>query len=363
MNAARLSFAVVIALALPGRAFLVDTAPHASAPPGAAAVHATPRAFTAGPARPATDSAPGSVLEPSLGPLRRADVPLDRPLNPERAPFGLRIGSRGRLFVYRVASTTALPGETLDFQVAGGRAGTRLAYGAGRVPRADDDGWHWVAPDSVGTYALRFEGPAGVIDVNVFVMAPRSSMRGEYLDGYRIGAYRRIPTQAPPRGFIRVRAADEDILLSPHFTVGQFLCKQAGSPRYLALSVPLVMKLEAVLERVAAAGYDERTLHIMSGYRTPWYNRAIGNTTTLSRHLWGDAADIFVDADGDGYMDDLNGDGRRDVQDARVLFSLVEQVERAGRPWIRLGGLSAYRKTQVRGPFLHVDARGRSARW
>jgi len=170
-------------------------------------------------------------------------------------------------------------------------------------------------------------------------------------------------TQPAPRGFAEVHARDEDILVSPHFTVGQFLCKQPGEPRYLALSVPLIVKLEAVLARVVEAGYDVRTLHIMSGYRTPWYNRSIGNTTTLSRHLWGDAADIFVDGDGDGYMDDLNGDGRRDVQDARLLFDLVEQVEGSGRPYILTGGLSAYRKNQIRGPFLHVDARGRRARW
>lgn len=361
MNAARLSFALAIALALPGRAFLVGTQ-STPGPADAVAGDLAP-AHARTPAAPGSDTAAAAVLVPALQPLRRGDVPLDGPFGTERAPFGLRIGSRGRLFAFRVTSTTALPGETLDFQVEGGRAGYTLEHGAGRVVSTDKDGWHWTAPDSVGAYALRVAGPVGAIHVNVFVMAPRSAMRGEYLNGYRIGTYRRTPTQAPPPGFVQVSAADEDILLSPHFTVGQFLCKQEGAPRYLALSSPLVMKLEAVLERVVAAGYDARTLHVMSGYRTPWYNRAIGNTTTLSRHLWGDAADIFVDADGDGYMDDLNGDGRRDVQDARLLFSLVEQVERAGRPWIRLGGLSAYRKNQVRGPFLHVDARGRPARW
>lgn len=65
-------------------------------------------------------------------------------------------------------------------------------------------------------------------------------------------------------------------------------------------------------------------------------------------------------------MDDLNGGGRRDVADARLLFELVEHVEqgeRAGLPRILLGGLKAYRKNQIRGPFVHVDVRGRSARW
>ena len=47
----------------------------------------------------------------------------------------------------------------------------------------------------------------------------------------------------------------------------------------------------------------------MSGYRTPFYNRSIGNQTRFSRHVYGDAADIYADDDGDGKMDDLDGDG------------------------------------------------------
>lgn len=56
----------------------------------------------------------------------------------------------------------------------------------------------------------------------------------------------------------------------------------------------------------------------------------------------------------------------RHVADAHVLFDLVERVERserAGLPRIPPGGLKAYRKNHVRGPFVHVDVRGRSARW
>jgi len=41
----------------------------------------------------------------------------------------------------------------------------------------------------------------------------------------------------------------------------------------------------------------------------------------------------------------------------------VERAERSGLPRIVLGGLKAYRRNQVRGPFVHVDVRGRAARW
>jgi hypothetical protein len=99
----------------------------------------------------------------------------------------------------------------------------------------------------------------------------------------------------------------------------------------------------------------------MSGFRTPAYNASIGNTTIYSRHLWGDAADVYVDADGDGRMDDLNGDGRHTVADARLLATWVEGLE-ARKSW-RPGGLASYRANAVHGPFVHVDARGTRARW
>jgi hypothetical protein len=60
-------------------------------------------------------------------------------------------------------------------------------------------------------------------------------------------------------------------------------------------------------------------------------------------------------------MDDLDGDGRVNVADARYLLALAERVE-ARHPDL-VGGLSAYRATGVHGPFLHVDVRGQSVRW
>ena len=305
----------------------------------------------------------GATVEP----MRRGDLPLAGAFSPERAPFGLRLAGRNRLIVYRVASTSVLPGEVLTLAVDGGRAGYTLEPGAGRVAGVTETGWRWQAPAEPGSYAFRVRSASGgIVHVNVFVLVPSAELRNGVLRGYRIGSYRVTATRPQPRGFIRARAADEDILLSPHFTLGQLLCKQPGSPRFAVVSIPLVMKLEAILERVAAAGHEVHTLHVMSAYRTPWYNREIGNTTTLSHHLYGEAADIFVDADGDGIMDDLNRDGRTDVADAQLLSRVVEEVERAERrvlPGILVGGLKAYRRNQVRGPFVHVDVRGRAARW
>ena len=77
--------------------------------------------------------------------------------------------------------------------------------------------------------------------------------------------------------------------------------------------------------------------------------------------MYGDAADVFVDNDGDGRMDDLNHDGRIDYRDAKVILEAVERVEQMHGDLV--GGVGVYRATRSHGPFAHVDVRGERARW
>jgi uncharacterized protein YcbK (DUF882 family) len=105
-------------------------------------------------------------------------------------------------------------------------------------------------------------------------------------------------------------------------------------------------------------------MSVMSGFRTPQYNErgvGAGGRAQNSRHQYGDAADVFVDNDGNGGMDDLNGDGRVTIADARFLAQVVEQVEQA-HPKLT-GGVGVYSATSAHGPFVHVDVRGTRARW
>jgi hypothetical protein len=120
-------------------------------------------------------------------------------------------------------------------------------------------------------YALRVERVSGesFIYFNVFVMRPRSEIVNKSLNGYAIGSYRSrafrgLPNYLPPEGFAEVRAADENILASPHFTIGQFLCKQPGEPRYTVHSPHLMLKLEAALQATNKAGYSTHGFFIMS---------------------------------------------------------------------------------------------------
>jgi hypothetical protein len=161
---------------------------------------------------------------------------------------------------------------------------------------------------------------------------------------------------------VEVTAANDDTLLTPHFRLKQFVCKQPGGfPKYVVLDERLLLKLESVLAAVNKAGHSCPTLHVMSGYRTPYYNAVIENVK-LSQHVWGRASDVFVDTDGDEMMDDLDHDGRVSKEDAKVLFDIVDALDRA--PGARFpGGLGLYGGTRAHGPFVHVDVRGPLARW
>jgi hypothetical protein len=83
-----------------------------------------------------------------------------------------------------------------------------------------------------------------------------------------------------------------------------------------------------------------------------------------SRHIYGGAADIFLDENPkDKMMDDLNQDGKSDYKDAAIIYEIIDELY--GKPYYVkfLGGLARYKKTANHGPFVHLDVRGRRARW
>jgi hypothetical protein len=193
----------------------------------------------------------------------------------------------------------------------------------------------------------------------------------------RIGPYRmgfwpseggRVRTLAyrNPDGFIEVTPDNQDTRVSEHFRLRDFLTKDQFTvwPKYLVLREELIDKLELVIAELQRDGVSVRRMTVMSGFRTPQYNqRGVGGGGRAqdSRHQYGDAADVFVDNDGDGWMDDLNRDGRVDHRDAQVILNAAERVER--RHPDLAGGVGVYRATRAHGPFAHVDVRGRRARW
>jgi hypothetical protein len=170
------------------------------------------------------------------------------------------------------------------------------------------------------------------------------------------------PLYAQPPGFVEVTKENQDTKLSPHFTLKQFLCKEDTTktfPKYVLLKERLPLKLEAVLERVNAMGFAVDTLHVMSAYRTPYYNHAIGDVP-YSMHQWGSAADIYIDPLKQDRMADLKHDGRVDIEESRpvrrdrnLLAAKDSRGSRAGWDLPRHLGAST---------FVHVDVRGTAAR-
>ena len=283
---------------------------------------------------------------------------------------GFEIGIRGQRNPYRVLGLFARPDETVELELPGAEFVAFDSDGAKTGARQTDRLLNWTAPSRPGLVSLEIRriGEDQGMTLNVFVLVPSERVQGGRLGGYRIDTYPARPLRGleryrAPAGFVEVTPENGETPLSPHFRLKQFLCKQEGGPpRYVVLHERLLLKLELVLQAVNERGFRAETLHVMSGYRTPFYNRAIGNVQ-YSRHVYGDGADLFVDSSPrDGVMDDLDGNGTIDVRDAKLLFEIVDGLEEGDEAQL-VGGLAAYPATAAHGPFVHLDVRGYRARW
>jgi hypothetical protein len=278
-------------------------------------------------------------------------------------------GASGKLRVQIRPAGAPLEAESLP-EGAELRASTSAGYSAGTAspPRAGV----WRLAVAVGS-AIK-----PISDFNLISLRPLSDKRNGRVGLYFIGSWpgetgrvvapARAPADRyrPPSGFIEVTRQNADTRVSEHFRLRDFLThdQQNVWPKALVLEMRTVDKLELVLADLQKRGIDTRGVKVMSGFRTPQYNRGGGNTggrAGLSRHMYGDAADIYIDSNGDGVMDDLNRDGRINIQDSRVMSQAVDRVE-AAHPEL-VGGAGVYAAASGHGPFIHIDTRGYRARW
>lgn len=239
-------------------------------------------------------------------------------------------------------------------------------------------------PDAIGILQRLFGDSAvdrpGIYTIHADPISPFSLVRllpFGTKDRGRVGDYRlgrwpaekrspRSEAYVNPEGFIVVTPENQGTQISDHFRLSDFLTHNQEStwPKYLVLREALIDKLELVIDQLKLRGIRADHVRVLSGFRTPEYNQqgvGRGGRARDSRHQFGDAADIFIDSNGDGRMDDLNHDGRVNTKDAKVLMQAVEQVEQDHPDLI--GGAGLYRATRSHGPFVHVDVRGNRARW
>jgi hypothetical protein len=274
-------------------------------------------------------------------------------------------GTSGKLRAVIQPTPAALTPDTLP-------PGGQLEYSrGGNVATAPKGAGVWSVLLAIGN-AVR-----PVADFNVITLLPFSAKQRGKVGLYYVGNWpnekgsvgpRKAPSSAyaNPAGFIEVTEQNADTPVSDHFKLRDFLTHDQPTvwPKYLVLQQKLIDKLELVLTDLEAHGVDVHGVRVMSGFRTPQYNAGGGNTggrANLSRHMYGDASDIYIDSNGDGQMDDLNHDGRITIDDSRVIAAAVDRVEAAHPETI--GGAGVYTAAPGHGPFIHIDTRGYRARW
>lgn len=282
-----------------------------------------------------------------------------------------RFRTRSLTYAYDEGAIFAMPGEKIPLSVSA-PATRRHSIDAdhGALIATGTNKWTWEAPVKPGLYELELENPAGatVADFSVFVMVPSTAVRNGVLNAYQIGFYPDIPLKGnpiytPPKGFIEVTRGNEDTKVSPNFRIKEFLTKQKSRyPKYLVLDERLVFLLEAIGAHLEPRGWDAGDIFVMSGYRTPYYNKQLDDTK-YSLHQWGRAADIFLDKDDDGMMDDFNKDRVVSKDDAVALAAVLETLAKTTELKSFIGGIGIYGSTQAHGPFVHVDTRPWRARW
>lgn len=238
-----------------------------------------------------------------------------------------------------------------------------------RIERTKNGSLAIHAPAGEGFGYARVRAGKRELTLTLMNLVPYASVRNGILDGYKIGDYlakpfRGLSTYKQPEGFIRLTKANGAAWISDHYRLRDFQCKLDGKNKFLIVRPEALLKLEllqAELQQKHKLKFERFT--IMSGYRTPFYNRMIGNVTSYSRHLYGDAMDIYVDRDGNGSMDDINRDGRIDTNDAKFLLRVAESIDNSKQwGWLK-GGAGVYRANSAHGPYVHVDVRGYVARW
>jgi len=260
-----------------------------------------------------------------------------------------------------------LPGETLEYplQIQGDPAGltytwVRVGDSVAVAPPRPLAGAILNGPERPGFYRVvlgKGSEQRVILGLAVAVLMPFKEKVGGILNGYKIGTYlneKVAGNRAPPEGFMEILPGDLNLMITKHLRVADFVThdNQQSWPRYAAVSPRLLDKLELVVSEIERwhDGEIELALDVRSGFRSPDHNRKIRRAARDSRHQYGDAADVAVDA---------NGDGRFSAADIQMLGLAVELVE-LRHPHLA-GGLGMYSRAST--PYVHIDTRGKKTRW
>jgi uncharacterized protein YcbK (DUF882 family) len=262
----------------------------------------------------------------------------------------------------------ALPGEHVEFPIAIAGSGDSLTYQwVSATDSSTQEGARiltaapTIAPKRPGFYHLsviRGETREILPEPTLAVMVPFDRKLGDWVNGYRIGTYlseRFGGGYDRPVGFVEVTPEMLDLPVSKHLKLADFVTHDDQGevwPKYVALNPRLLDKLELIFADLGAHVRPALAVDVHSGFRSPSHNSRVERAARDSRHQYGDAADIAVDAD---------GDGRITMTDELLVMLAVERVEEAHPDLV--GGLGMYTSRRYRTPYVHIDARGKRSRW
>ena len=271
-----------------------------------------------------------------------------------------------RMHFVKAGDRVAFP---LDIRGRSGTLGFRYQWVAVGSNESGDvmrplDGDTLLAPLTPGFYELNVmrNGVMQRLDEpKLAVIVPFELKFGSTLNGYQIGRYpaewSHDESAEKPLGFAEVREEHLDLPLTKHLKVRDFVThdRQTIWPKYIAVDPRVLDKIELVLRELARRRGEEQAdfkLEVHSGFRTPLHNSGVEGSARDSRHLYGDAADVAIDADGDGQLT---------LFDAYRVEQAVDWVERL-HPELA-GGLGVYSSRRYATPYCHIDARGERKRW
>lgn len=130
----------------------------------------------------------------------------------------------------------------------------------------------------------------------------------------------------PKQYYVFDETLDPNEKLSPHFSAHEFKCND--NSRVIVLNKALLDILEEIRT------HFNKPVHINSAYRTVQYNSQLKNSSPKSQHMFGNAADIYI-----------NG------VTSKTLYNYLNESHRNSL------GLGIY------DTFVHVDVRDGKSRW
>lgn len=281
-------------------------------------------------------------------------------------------------------------GHTLRWEVSGGAikefSGDSVIWQAPFTPGSqkvsalmmDEAVFSRIEPDQ---NILAEKNILGTFVFHFLVMYPFSPEDSSVIEGYPIGIYpnekdenvrepvfSRRQAYSPPEYFIKVTPENASFPISEYFTIGDFVSGDIGEASFIALDMTLVERLDSLVEALKKKGVETDGLTILRGYVSPnraeFLRRKDVDISTFSRLLYGDSVVFIVDANEDGQMDDLTGDGKVDDRDFALIESIVEELESDTGIYGGLGFYYHFKDPDHEDtPCIQIDTRGWRSRW